>query len=88
MRALLSDVKNGWKGDIVPEASPKGESRSNGEVERAVQEVQGMTRTLADAFRSLTGVELKPQDPLVAWMVEYAGVLLLLLHKSEDGLTS
>ena len=31
--ALCDAVKNGWHGEIVPEASPKGESKSNGEVE-------------------------------------------------------
>ena len=35
--ALCDAVKNGWHGDTVPEASPKGESKRKGEVERAVQ---------------------------------------------------
>ena len=35
--ALCDAVKNGWHGGFVPEASPKGESKRNGEVERAVQ---------------------------------------------------
>ena len=33
--ALCDTVNNGWHSEIVPEASPKGESKSNGEVERA-----------------------------------------------------
>ena len=33
--ALCDAVKNGWHGEIVPEASPKGESKSNGEVEQS-----------------------------------------------------
>ena len=37
--ALCDAVKNGWHGEIVPEASPKRESKSNREVERAVQSV-------------------------------------------------
>ena len=39
-----------WSGELVPEGSPKGESRSNGEAERSVQEVQG---ALEDAARRL-----------------------------------
>ena len=35
----------GCHGEIVPEASPKGESNSNGEVDRAVQSVHGLART-------------------------------------------
>ena len=46
--ALCDAVKNGWHGEIVREASPKGESKSNGEVERAVQSVHGLARTLKD----------------------------------------
>ena len=35
-------------GEIGPEASPKDESKSNGEVERAVQSVHELARTLRD----------------------------------------
>ena len=41
--ALCDAVKSGWHGEI--EASPKGESKSNGEVEHAVQSVHGLPRT-------------------------------------------
>ena len=46
--ALCDAVKNGWHGEIVPETSPKGQSKSDGEVERAVQFVHGLVRTLED----------------------------------------
>ena len=88
LKALCREVKNGWSGEIVPENSPKGESRSNGEVERAVQEVQGLTRTVKDDFEQRTGMKLRPKDPLVAWLVEYVGVLFTLFHRGEDGLTA
>ena len=39
--ALCDAVNNGWHGEIVPEESPKGESKSNGEAERADQSVRG-----------------------------------------------
>ena len=39
--ALCDEVKNGWHGEVVP-SSPMGESKSNGEVERAVQSVHGL----------------------------------------------
>ena len=54
IRALLQAVKN-ERGDemniekrveLIPEKSPVGESRANGEVERYVQTVQGQVRTL------------------------------------------
>ena len=46
--ALCDAVENGGHGETVPEASPKGESRSNGEVECAVQSVHGLARTLEE----------------------------------------
>ena len=53
---LLCDaVTNDWHGEIVPEACPKGESKSNGEVECAVQSVHGLPRTLKDFLEQQSG---------------------------------
>ena len=43
-----------------PEPSPKGETKSNGEVECAVQSVQGLARTLKDFLeqQSIKDVEM------------------------------
>ena len=43
--ALCDAVKNGGHGEIVLEASPKDESTSKGEVERAVQSVLGLAKS-------------------------------------------
>ena len=60
IRALLQAVKN-ERGDemniekrveLIPEKSPVGESRANGEVERYVQTVQGQVRTLKMSLES------------------------------------
>ena len=67
---MRQEVKNAWKGEMVPEDAPKGESRSNGEVERAVQEIQGLARTHRAHFEGRTGMELRPTSPLMAWLVE------------------
>ena len=48
--ALCAAVRDSWSGEAVIESSPVGESRSNGQVERAVQEVRGLTRTYRDDF--------------------------------------
>ena len=50
--ALRDAVKHGWHGEIVPEGSPKDESKSNGEVEHAVQSVHGLARTLKDFWNN------------------------------------
>ena len=46
IKALVAKAAAEWTGEAIPEISPKGESTSNGEIERAVQEVQGFARTL------------------------------------------
>ena len=57
--ALCDTVKNGWHGEIAPEASPKGESMSNGEVERAIQSAHGLARTLKDFLEQQSQVTLE-----------------------------
>ena len=64
--ALCEAVKHGWHGEIVPEASPKGESKSNGEAERAVQSVHGLARTLKDFLEQQSGITLESRSPLLA----------------------
>ena len=70
----------------MPEASPKGESKSSGEVERAVQSVHGLARTVEDFLEQQSGITLESRSPLLAWLVEDCSNLLLLLHK--DGHTA
>ena len=88
--ALCDAVKNGWHGEVVPEASPKGESKSDGEVERAVQFVHGLARTIKDFLEQRSGIALESRSPLLAWLVEHCSNLLLLFHKGEphDGHTA
>ena len=80
----------GWHDEIVPEASPKGESKSNGEVERAFQSVHRLARTLKDFLEQQPGITLESRSPLLAWLVEHCSNLLLLFHKGEphDGHTA
>ena len=88
--ALCDAVKNGWHGEIVPEASPKGESKSKGEVERVVQSVHGLARTMRDFLEQQSGITLESRCPLLAWLVEHCTNLFLLFHKGEphDGHTA
>ncbi len=43
LKALMHAVKNKFTGTMILEWSPVGQSKSNGEIERAVQSVHGMT---------------------------------------------
>ena len=74
----------------MPEASPKGESKSNGDVERAVKSAHGHARTLKDFLEQQSGITLESRRPLLAWLVEHCSNLLLPFHKGEphDGHTA
>ena len=73
--ALCDAVKNGWHGEILPEASPM-ESNSNGEVERAVQSVLELARTLKYLQEQQSGITLESRSPLLGWLVEHCSNLL------------
>ena len=66
IRSFARSVKDGWSGEMTLEASPKGESRSNGEAERAVQTIQGLSRTLREHLETHSGVKLGTNSP-IAW---------------------
>ena len=74
----------------MPEASPKGESKSNGEDQRAVQSVHGLARTLGDFLEQQSGITLESRSPLLAWLVEHCSNLFLFFHNGEphDGHTA
>ena len=87
--ALCDAVKNGEHGKIVPEASVKGESQSNGEVQRAVHSEHGLARTFRDFLDQESGFALESWSSVLAWLVEHCFDFLLLFHKGEphDGHT-
>lgn len=85
--ALCAAVRDAWSGEAIIESSPVMESRSNGQVERAVQEVQGLTRTYREDFETRTGMHLDSASPLLAWMVEWAGAAYSIYSRGRAGLT-
>ena len=87
IRALVKSVKDGWAGEATIEHAPKGESKSNGEVERAVQNIQGIARTLREHLEIHSGAKVGTKSPVAAWLVEYSGTLYNLFHKGDDGMT-
>ena len=71
-------------------ASPKGESKSNREDQRAVQSVHGLARNLGDFVEQQSGITLESRSPLLAWLFEHCSNLFLLFNKGEphDGHTA
>ena len=75
--ALMADVVK-TRGAAIPvlEKSPVGSSGSNGVVERGVQGVEGLIRTLLSACEERYGIRIKLQEKLVIFMAEYAAYLI------------
>ena len=73
---------------MVVENSPVYSSKSNGYIERAVQSVQGMVRTLRSAVEEKWGVKLEIENAIWPWMTEYASLLLTRMEVSTDGKTA
>ena len=87
IKKLAQEIKNGCPSEIILENSQKYVSQSNGEAERAVQSVQGMIRTLKEHVEYKAQMKIPSTHPSLAWLVEYAAILMNLYQIGEDGLT-
>ena len=77
----------GGRGMTV-EHSPVHSSSSNGIIERAVQSVQGLVRTLRSAVEEGWGVKLEVDHKVWPWLVEIAGWILTRAVVGTDGKTA
>ena len=57
------------------EEPAKGESQSNGMVERGIQDVGNQVRVLKDALESRIGTVIDSKSPILAWLISHAGTL-------------
>ena len=69
------------------EESPVGESQSNGVIERGVQTAEGQIRVLKDALETRLKCGIPAQHNVIAWLVEFAGVLVNKYEVGRDGKT-
>ena len=60
----------------IPEQSPARSSASNGRVERGTQAVEGQIRVMKDALEFRIKESVPGNHSVMAWLVEYAGVLI------------
>ena len=75
LTSVVEAVKNGFEGTLIIEKSPKGVKESKGEIERAVQTLEGQARTLRAAIESNYGEKLPDDSPVLTWLVEHASSL-------------
>ena len=71
--------------ETISENSPAYSHQSNGVVERGVQSVEGMIRTLRSALEARMEDTLVISDAIWPWLVEYASYLLNRGEVGHDG---
>ena len=68
MKGVIDEVRPGTGieriAELQPEESPVGESKSNGEVERATQTAQGHIRTLKPAMEGRSKLKIRDDRPI------------------------
>ena len=84
IKAVVSATKVMWSGELIPEHAPKYEKPGNGEVQRAVQTIHGLARTLKEHVESYARTKIDPKSSLLAWIIEHAGKPHLLYHRGSD----
>ena len=72
---------------MVPENSPKGQSKSNGLIENAIKSLEGMIRRIKDYIETKMQEKLKKDSPMFAWIVEAVGTMITRYRTGEDGKT-
>ena len=90
LQAVVEAAKNGFQGQLILEKIPVGVSESKGEIERAVQTIEGQSRTLRSALETSYGSKIGDDSVILTWLVEHAGTLHNLFHRSgemKDGKT-
>ena len=89
IRYLVEDIRTARTGaQTIVEEAPKGSKGSNGVVERAVQTMEQIIRTLKSALDSHMNTRIDTKHPILTWMVDYASFLVNRLEVSADGKTA
>ena len=84
--SLLRNIKQRLPA-AIEERSPIGEKGSNGDVERGIQSIEDITRTLKLALEEKLHTKIPVTHPLITWLVPHAAFLYTRLHVAVDGRT-
>ena len=86
--AALRELRiNGLK-QVLSENSPEYDPQSNGLAESVVKRWKGMFRTQKSSLEDHLGMKNPVKHPLIAWLVKWAGEVLIWEVKGLDGLTA
>ena len=72
MRALQQRVQKSVNCEMVLSNSKRYDSKSNGKIEKAIQEVEGHVRTSKLHSENCIGKTIPPDHPVIHWMTEYS----------------
>jgi len=81
VKANVQDV------DIIIEESPVGESKSNGEVERAIRSVKEQFSTFRDQVENRYMTSLQSDSQVIPWIVRHAAATIDRFQIGTDGKT-
>ena len=87
IKALKEAVNNSSNLSMGVEVSPVGDSKANGEIERAIRTVQGQARTLKSALDEHYKTEFGEDHLLIPWLVACAHSLMNKFTIGADGKT-
>ena len=76
MRAFQQRVQKAVNVEMVLTNSKRYDSKSNGKVEKAIQEVEGHIKTLKPHIEYRISKTFPPDHPVIHWIVEYAAEVL------------
>ena len=72
---------------MMEQAPKESHEKSNGLVEVTNQQVHGLARTLKEHMVDKCAITVPQKHPVLAWLIEYAGTLITLFAKGNDGFT-
>ena len=85
---MVNAIKASSDLEMGVEASPVGDSKANGEIERAARTIQGQVRTLKSAVDANYKTEFGDNHSLIPWMVSYASSLVNKFVLDTEGKTA
>ena len=85
--SLKEAVKNESGVTLITEESPEYDSQANGEIEVAIQMVQGQFRAMKDGLESRYGVRFDGEHMCIPWLMAHASDSLNRYHVYKDGRT-
>lgn len=88
LKVIQAEVKRRRGGKTILENSPVGDSRTNGDAERAVQSIAAHVRTLKKGLEDRGGFKLSSDHPIIPWLVQHAADVINKYRVGPDGKTA